>query len=273
MLYEVINAEDKKKLSSLIDEDYLSMEINALLVGHHPCRIFVDDIHNIQTALIYSSSMEGFYLVGNEKSSRFQDLFRPALDKTIIPELKEKGYHAFEFSCSHEAWTSVFPVLFGNRELDFGMQNIYSFKPSKRGHVSNVVPETVSICEIDKDLLSSGMGNIDYLSSKIELFWNSVELFLDRGVGFCLVDSNEIAGICISGFVYKDRHSPDIETLPHHQRKGYANALVNQYLNTLSENNQVVSWECMDTNIASKCLAEKCGFRLKEQYKLYFFDI
>lgn len=273
MLCEVLNIKDEKRLTALINEDYFSAEINALLLGYYPCWIFTDNTSDISTALIYSKSLQGFYLVGDESNDEFINLLPVTLNEVIIPRLKKKHVDCFEFSCSHQGWISVFARIFKNIEIGISLQNIYSFCQREKGDEDVELSDTFGVFKIDHDLLAKKINNIDFLYSKINLFWNSVELFLDNGIGFCLVDSNEIVSICISGFVYNDKHCVDIETLPHQRNKGYASMLVKRYLKELNTRNLIPSWECMDKNIISKHLAEKHGFCLKEQYKLYCFNI
>jgi L-amino acid N-acyltransferase YncA len=97
--------------------------------------------------------------------------------------------------------------------------------------------------------------------------------FLNTGLGYVLVDGEEIASLCCSSFVARGIHVSDIETEVSHRRKGYAEAVARAFVAECDEKRLQPHWDCMAENTASARLAEKLGFTQSHGYTLYSFPL
>lgn len=132
------------------------------------------------------------------------------------------------------------------------------------------------LCKISATLLDNkdhSIHNIVFLQSKIEAFWSSTDIFLSKGMGYCIIHHNEIVSTCISGFVAANVHGIDIETIEAHQGKNLAQTLAHHYVQECLKNNWIAYWDCMDMNKPSVAIAEKIGFRNRFHYTGYEFSL
>jgi hypothetical protein len=137
--------------------------------------------------------------------------------------------------------------------------------------------KAVSDCrlqKVDRHLLFSlSAGNKEFLFSKLIRFRGSVDTFLNTGLRYVLVDGEEIASLCCSGFVARNIHVIDIETEVSHRRKGYAETVARAFVAECIEKHLQPHWDCMAENTASARLAEKLGFTQSHVYTLYSFSL
>jgi RimJ/RimL family protein N-acetyltransferase len=128
--------------------------------------------------------------------------------------------------------------------------------------------------KVDRHLIcDADLNNKEFLRSKILLYWDNVERFLDTGIGYALVNQDEITSICCSGFVAGHTHAIDIETVEKHRRKGCAEIVAHQFVKECVDRRLKPHWDCMQENTASAVLAEKIGFRKDKTYALYGFPL
>src|SRR5699024_368333 len=120
--------------------------------------------------------------------------------------------------------------------------------------------KVVKICDSFFDGNSS-IKNIGFLQSKISEFWSSTEGFLRNGIGYCVLNDNEIVSVCFSSFVVGNIHCIDIETLNVNQGKKVAQKIAYSFVKDCLKNNMVPYWDCMEMNQPSVAVAEKIGLR------------
>jgi RimJ/RimL family protein N-acetyltransferase len=127
---------------------------------------------------------------------------------------------------------------------------------------------------VDRNLLvGSHLPNGKFVLSKVKRFWDSVEMFLDRGLGYVMVRQGEAVGICFSAFVAGNTHAIDIETIERYRRRGFAEMVAREFVKECKKRGLKPHWECMKENIASAALAEKLGFKKNTEYRLYSFPL
>jgi GNAT superfamily N-acetyltransferase len=264
----------KQPSSSVLAIDCPFPEALAIIEGNNPGWVFVDGLNTPRAALVWAQGIKGFYLVGDANSAVFLEELDVYTDQVLGPRLHHLGIAWFEIS-GDENWNAVIENVFGKRNLESSQQWVYTLKP--RGHESVTQRKAVGDCQllrIDQHLLADlPMGNKEFLFSKVAQFWGSVDTFLNTGLGYVLVDKEEIASVCCSGFVAGNIHAIDIETERSHRRKGYAEAVARAFLAECIEKHLQPHWDCMAENTASSRLAEKLGFTQSYEYTLYSFRL
>ncbi|MFP4457029.1 MAG: GNAT family N-acetyltransferase [Clostridia bacterium] len=68
-------------------------------------------------------------------------------------------------------------------------------------------------------------------------------------------------------------HNCRYETDISHRRKGIASSPVKNFVNEATTRNYIVQWNRIESNVASKLLAEKFGFNLFKVRPYYRFKI
>lgn len=272
MIYE-LNKSQFKNISPLLVGNRCNIEIKAVVELNNPGWIFVDNIREPKTALVWSKGIQGFYFVGDEGNPELNDYINDYIDIIIRPRARKLGFNWFECSGISSKWEESIESIFQKRKLHKYYQYVYRFKDFQLDF-SDIRPlnDRYDVRRVDRELIEGDYDNKDFLLSEIQLFWSSVEDFLQRGVGFCIVDDKMIISRCISSFVSEDIHAIGIETLKEYRKKGLAKRSVAELLKSLKDKNLEPYWDCMKTNVASASLAESVGFSKAFEYALYEFS-
>lgn len=269
MIYEL-----EQPTSKALALDCRFPEALAVIEGNNPGWVFVDRLDSPGAALVWAQGIEGFYLVGDPSRAIFLDELDFHTDQVLKPRLCNLGVDWFEIS-GGEGWGPVIQAALGKRDLQSSLQSVYTLKLAEQKTLTQQeVGDGCKLLRVNPDLLVNlAVSNRQFLFSKLTRFWGSVDAFLSTGFGYMLVDEQEIASLCCSGFVAGDTHAIDIETIQSHRRKGYGGTVARAFLAECIVRNLQPHWDCMAENTASSRLAEKVGFVQTHEYTLYSFRL
>lgn len=271
MIYE-LGKSQFNNISHLLFGDRCNVEIKAVTELNNPGWVFVDNIKTPKTALVWSKGIEGFYFAGEENNPEFNDYINDYIDIIIRPRAKQLGLKSFECSGISQQWDNTIEKLFNKRKLQKSYQCVYKFKDFESCYLEKYpIDSNYTVRRIDCELLNSQIDNKEFLLSEIQLFWSSVEDFLQKGIGFCIMNDKLVVSRAISGFVTKNTQTIGIETLKEYRRKGFAKKSVIEFLKHCKTNKFEPYWDCMKKNIASASTAESIGFSKDFEYALYEF--
>jgi GNAT superfamily N-acetyltransferase len=249
-------------------------EAGAVIAGNNPGWVFVDDLETPRAALVWAQGIQGFYLLGDPESTLFLEDLDAHIDRVLKPRLQNLGVAWFEVS-GGKNWDAAIENTFRKRNLERSQQWVYTLEPNRGLGASNpAIVGDSRLLKIDRHLFADLPANkAQFLQTRLELFWGSLNAFLKAGLGYVLLCGDEIASLCYSGFVWGDTHAIDIETLAIYRRKGYAKAVAQAFIAECVELKLHPYWDCMAENVASLQLAEKLGFTKMHTYTLYAFPL
>ncbi|MFC4356308.1 GNAT family N-acetyltransferase [Chryseomicrobium palamuruense] len=251
------------------------LEAKAVIEGVNPGRVFVDDIENPTSGLIWLGNNDGFIFIGNEQNETFNKNLNYFIENRIVPEATNVGLNWFEAIGNHSKWNSTIKEVFKNRNLGSWNQRVYLlYKEDNQNHDELSIEQGYKLMKIDKNIFENkdrSIENIVFLHSKILGFWDSPERFFSDGIGYCMVYKNEIVSVCFSGFVVGNVHCIHIETLEGHRGKKIAQTIARSFVKDCLDNKNVPYWDCMESNKPSVAVAEKIGFKKVFQYIGYEF--
>ncbi len=139
-------------------------------------------------------------------------------------------------------------------------------------YIKREVPADYKLQKIDKALLTAHLiKNREFLSSEILRWWSSIDEFLDKSHGYCMITHNEITNYSMGNFLSDNVMTVGVETIEAHRRKGLSQITSEAFIEECFKNNQQVQWECMAENTPSYQLAEKLRFKRTNEYTLYSF--
>lgn len=250
------------------------LEVQAVVKGVNPGRIFVDNIDTPRTALIWLGNNDGFLFIGNEDNEQFNHQINGFIDQVIVPEAKKVGLHYFEGIGNHPKWNQTIEKIFNHRELGSWKQRVYTLhKENYKANNEPSIKEGYTVLKIDNILFEDNtIKNPAFLQSKILSFWSSVECFLNKGIGYCVVYDHHIISLCFSGFVVENVHCIDIETLEAYRGNKLAQKLAHHFVKNCLAQGLVPYWDCMDSNKPSIAVAENIGFTNVFNYVGYEFS-
>ncbi|WP_155592265.1 GNAT family N-acetyltransferase [Lysinibacillus cavernae] len=273
MIVESDKAEYSKCRKLLNEQGQL--EAIAVVEKINPGRIFVDNSNQPTSGLIWLGNNDGFIFFGNEQNEGFNNELNHFIDNVIIPEAKKVQLKWFEGIGNHEKWDNIIAKVFEHRKLGSWNQWVYTLQQGNyKGQSEPIIDQGYKVIKISNTLLKNSdysIKNIEFLQSKIVEFWSSMDTFLNKGMGYCIIYQNEVVSTCFSGFVVGNVHCIDIETLEAHQGKKLAQKLAHSFVKDCLRNNIVPYWDCMEMNKSSVAVAENIGFERVFNYVGYEF--
>ncbi|PEB47531.1 GNAT family N-acetyltransferase [Bacillus pseudomycoides] len=269
-----LNKSDFYKCKGLVNEKG-QLEVKAVIEGVNPGRIFVDNIFSPNSGLIWLGNNDGFLFIGNEENEEFNNEINDFIDKVIEPEAKKVGLNCFEGIGNHQKWNKTIERMFKHRKLSSWNQRVYTLKKGdyKDKHEPKI-EQGYTVLKISKTLYENNKNsfkNIEFLQSKILEFWSSPDSFFNEGIGYCIVYDNTIVSVCFLGFVVKNIHCIDIETLENHRGGNLAQKTTHSFVKDCLGNDIIPYWDCMELNKPSIAVAENIGFTNAFNYVGYYF--
>ncbi|WP_432665248.1 GNAT family N-acetyltransferase [Wukongibacter baidiensis] len=272
MIYE-LSKDRYYSIHSLLDNTMDNIEIKAVIDGINPGWIFVDRVESPRNAMIWSRGIQGFYFVGESNNTQFNNYINDFIDKEIEPRAIKEGLNRFEFSGETGKWDPVLEEMFKNRELSKSRQYIYKLESAVWDFDDRrKLDEGFILREFNEEMFNDpNIKNLEFLSSEIERWWDSYEDYLEKSFGYCIIAEDKVVNYCLCNFVHEDTHTMGIETQKDFRRKGLSQATTEAFVENCIRNNLKPYWECMESNLASRSLAEKLGFTRTHIYSLYSF--
>ena len=237
----------------------------AICEGFNPGRVFVNQLEDPQIALLWSPV--GYYFLAGDPA-RTVDLadIQQALTEIFIPASQASGETGFILIPSQAGWKEHLPALLPGREVIEIYRRPFAFDPAKfaaQAHWRERIPEGFRIQPLNAALAEQ----VGVLAS-----WASVDDFLQNGLGFALLDGDEIASACHSVFVSHTHLEIDVHTDEKYQRRGFAVLVASAFIEACLKRSQQPNWECFWENDASTALAGKLGFSAEPDYPVYFWE-
>jgi RimJ/RimL family protein N-acetyltransferase len=270
-LYE-LNPSEYGRVRPLFAGLAYNLAIESILNGFTPARIFVDDKTSPSVSLIQAH--QKLFLAGTIGGNT-GDLSR-LIGQTILPGLKSEGCDAIYLHVDspslkgqvEEICEGLFPVERQRMYLE-----CTQLKQDWRG----LLPKGYSLREIDESLVAMNhLANIDYLREELCSERPSVEDFLEKSFGYCILQGEALASWCLSEYNVPGRCEVGVATVDEHQQRGLATAATLALVeHALSHGIHKIGWHCWSHNTASVALALKAGFEKVRDYSVYLsvFDL
>jgi RimJ/RimL family protein N-acetyltransferase len=230
----------------------------AVIAGNCPGRIFADDAEHPAAAFVWTR-FGYFYLVGDAGRVDFIHALRDLLRDTLIPDsvrLGERGFILYPFE---EAWGAQVRTLLEGRAPFKIFRRTFDFHPDRFAALPDWrarIPDGFTLRRIDADLIAQ-VGGVPF---PVDVFWNSMEDFLARGFGFCLLRGSEVVSTCFAPFVVDGMAEVDIHTAEAYRGRGFAALTASAFVEHTLAGGLRPNWECFWDNTPSYRLAEKLGF-------------
>lgn len=273
MIYELKESQFHK-IEHIMKGNLINLEIKAVANNYNPGWIFVDNLENPKSAIVWSKGIEGFYFLGQEDNLEFTNYIDKYVTDEIISRAKKTGLDRFEFSGTSRKWDIALDKIFNNRVLHRSKQFVYKHKNLPKSlKEKNIIPDGVQVRRVDEELLNSDIENLDFVKSIVLEWWNNIEDYYNNGIGFCTLYGNVIVSSCVSSFVSNNTMESHIVTLDRYRKKGFAKIAVKEFLGYCMTYNYEPYWDCMESNTGSRALAESLGYHKDFEYKLYSFKI
>ncbi len=250
----------------LYEELTYNLVIESVIAGNTHGRVWVD--HPTQpTAALLWNWMDALLLAGDPQSLGFNRALKHLVRQDLLPDARDR--HLPSFSCHYtEAWKPQLASVLAELVTTSVRRRYYTLEGLRIDWRSRIDPELV-MRPIDEALLSDeSLENGGSVLGWILSFWPSVEAFVSRGIGYCLLADETIASWCLSVFVCDRRYELGLETAPPFRRRNYASLTAAACVEHCLDGGLEPLWHCGENNPASSAVAEKVGFRKALDYEV-----
>jgi RimJ/RimL family protein N-acetyltransferase len=246
----------------------------SILAGATPARIFVDHPSEPKTA--FTGFHARMFLLGSPDNPAFNQALQRYLLEQAIPEARANGGEAFIFHLDSEAWLPQLElILAGLYPLE--RKRLYFRCAPHQQDVSSLLPAGFQLSQVDSGLVEqAGLENLELLLEELCSERTSVDDFLDKSFGICVLNGSELAGWCLSEYNQAGRCEVGVATLEKYQRQGLGTATTLALLDQAARRGyRQVGWHCWSDNLPSAALARRAGFELVHETNEYLclFDL
>jgi RimJ/RimL family protein N-acetyltransferase len=246
-----IKAADRNALIPLFkDCQYDRVLIDSVLEGNFGSA-YVDSVSQPMVARLDSGAFT--VLGGNPVVAETKDLLRHAPIYYVTPQDNE--------------WRNLLQREFGTRisALPFTDFSPISLDLAHLAELIRVVPPTFELKRIDKPLaeqLPSDVRNEYFFEN-----FQSVDDFLEQGIGFCILHQDRIVSAATSMAQSSKAIDIEIETVPGFRKQGLGTAVGAKLVSYCLEQRIEPRW--LAANAVSERLALKLGYVRGETYETY----
>lgn len=258
MIYEADN-NLRKKLFFMFENmiDTMDTLLLSYLQGYMG-KAWANDIENPTAAQILVGVST--YYAGDPNSEAADELLRNLSEISVV-------------IVSSEEWGKRLEAVYQGHIKKFKR---YAFKRNpeylNREHLKSflsAIPDGYTLKKVDATIANS--VSFQGLSSGFTGQFESIDDFINRGVGYCIMYNAHAVCGASSYSVYKDGIEIEIVTSPEHRRKGLATIVAAALMLDCLDRGKYPNWDA--ANLNSVNLAQKLGYVLEGSYDAYYIDL
>ncbi|EOP23388.1 MULTISPECIES: GNAT family N-acetyltransferase [Bacillus] len=254
MIYEA-NIHTRRKLVSMF-EDFNNVILLSYLQGHMG-RAWVNDLENPTVAQV-TVGIFTFY-TGDPNVKETEELLRNIPEKMLV-------------IVNSEEWKKRLETFY-ERKIDKFLRykfkrNSEFFNRSKLQSFISTLPKGYELRRIDEHIANN--STLHKLSEDFTSQFQSVEDYLNRGIGYSILYNGEVICGASSYSIYDKGIEIEVATDLNHRRKGLATVVSAALILDCLEKGKYPNWDAANTTSAK--LAEKLGYVFDKAYDTYFVD-
>ena len=244
----------------------------SILTQQTPAQIFVDNMEHPKT--LFAQAGHRYILAGDPEIDSFNLGIRKLFANVIFPRALAEGQEGFAIYYDSAAWEEKMQAILMDKEIIHADREYYACKTLKYKW-QDFMPAGFQLQMVYADLLANtDLKHLDTLKEEMTSERPSVEDFLAKSFGVCVIHENEIAGWCLSEYNADSRCEIGIETISEFRQRGIATALTLAFLeHAFSHGLSEVGWHCFKRNVPSAQTARKAGFDKIRDYKSYICPV
>ncbi len=261
------------KVEKLFTRLKTSAAIESIFNYKNEARLFVDNFEQPKTVFIINS-WAYYYLAGDSENDVFNTLLVEFLENDFFPEcIRTNQNTVFAFYPDTDEWCIRIQQLFSHLELAKSGKTYFKYNENEFDeNWRKKIPDGFSVKRINRELIDSMINNKEFVDYII-CFWESLEKYFEKGMGYCSVDSEDFATVCISVFASDNEREIGIKTFQNFQRQGLAYVTACAYIEECLNNRLIPVWSCFSENEISVNLAKKLGYTIEATHPIYFANI
>lgn len=227
----------------------IHLNVTAALDGSCLATVYADDLEDPGTALLISDRLH--YLAGVTDNRGFNAAVHAALPRDTY----------FVLICDPQRWAGALNDIVDGTYAVRARSHYYRLAKLKADDWQDRIPAGFSMERMDANLLAQGLEGADGMVDGILEEWNSLDAFLERGFGCCVVHGTRVVSWSFADYVSADRCEIGIYTDGDYRRRGLGTltAAANA-TQAVARGFSSIGWHCWDNNVGSIRVAENVGF-------------
>lgn len=250
---------DYPAIESLLQTMQHSVPAWAVYRGTNPGRIYVDDKSQPTAAIIWTQ--RGYYhLLGDRVSRAVVRSIAELVVYELAPLSANQGETAPVLYPSSTGWEDDVATILRKWDYVRVFRRVFAFDEADfydGGSGLSRRHARLSLRPMDGDLIGR-LG--DDVRREIFGAGESIERFLERGFGFCVLDQERWLSCCTSVACDGERVEMCIVTREDYRRKGLATAVGREFIRHCLALGLTPSYECFWSHSASSALARRLSF-------------
>lgn len=245
----------KKQLFSMFKEIDSTMVLSGL--QGHMGEVWVDDVENPTVAQVVVGIF--VFYAGDSNAKAVDELLVNLPDYTLVV-------------VNNDEWKKRIETFYRCEVVKFQR---YAFKKDAKYldvyHIQSFLsklPKGYELRKIDRDIAND--LSFQQLSEDFIYQYGSVDEYVNKSVGYCIMHEGQVVCGASSYSVYDDGIEIEIDTHPKHRRKGLATVAASALILDCLERGKYPCWDA--ANLESVDLAKKLGYVFKESYDTYYIE-
>lgn len=269
MVYQLAK-NDYEKAGPIFEGMDYHLAVNSIITGTTtPASIYVDHPARPEAALTWTKHR--FYLAGDAGNDAFNDALNRLFTEEIYPQAIAAGMGGFVLHYSPDSWEDKIDVILKDRFPTKHLRQFWAISELERDW-RRLMPVDFSMRCVDRDLVANaGLKNRDALIEEMQSERVSVEEFLSKSFGFCMLHGEEIVGWCLSEYNSEKECEVGIETVEAYRWQGIATLTASALIeHALAQGMTRIGWHCWADNEGSIATAERIGFEKVTDYPVFY---
>jgi len=247
-----------------------SLAVASILSGNTPGALYVDDPR--QPAVALARFKHHLFLTGAPAGESLDGSLAHILCGEMLTQARQEGMSAFLLQVADPAWESHLLAILPCLKPIHDLRQFYACRQLAEPW-QPLLPPGYELRQVDTALLETpDLFGVDDLRVEMVSERPSVEDFLQRSFGVCLLYDKALVGFCLSEYNYAGRCEVGVWTAETHRQRGLGKlmslALVEQ---ALQRGYHEIGWHCWADNLPSAALARSAGFVLSHDYPVYAY--
>lgn len=245
------------------------MAVDAVLSGAFPAPVYVDNPDHPQVAVTWTT--QRLFLAGKPQDASLNVALRDVIARHYIPQAIAAGKDSFVLDYAPSGWEEQIDTILQDRFPIKDQHLFFTFKTLWRGWRDHL-PDGYTVHEINRQIVHDPrLKGCDILLEEMASERPSVDDFLEKSFGLCLIRENELVGWCLSEYNGARQCEVGILVMEPYRRRGLGTIIASAFAeHALARGITRIGWHCWTSNIPSVALAQKAGYKQVLEYPVYF---
>ncbi|MBE0410572.1 MAG: GNAT family N-acetyltransferase [Anaerolineales bacterium] len=257
-----------EKVAHLFEPLDYQLAIGSVLAGLTPGYLYADNPSKPTIALL--AYQNHLVFAGEPQNGDFNQALRNLILETIVPGYFDPDQGVFFIHTSSAVWhLHIDDILAGLHPVI--RQRTYLECTHLVQDWRQLLSHDFTLCPVDRELLSQPhLENLDYLKEELCSERPTIEDFLEKSFGFCVLKGEKLASWCLSEYNTVDRCEVGVATVDDFQRQGLATITTLALLDhAFAHSYKRIGWHCWKNNTPSVALALRAGFSKVHDYSIH----